>query len=90
MLESKSSAEILSYAQRKKGFHEKYLSICKTKILHPLPEVKNKQKNIHVLDFHADRIKANDWMAICDAMKNDKTLKCVSIKLRKNDECGKY
>ncbi|CAG9797271.1 unnamed protein product [Chironomus riparius] len=87
LMESKSSVEILSYAQRKKGFHDKYLSVCKSKILQPLPEVKIKQKNIHVLDFHADRIKANDWMAICDALKNDRTLKFVTIKLRKNDEC---
>jgi len=89
LIESKSSIEILSYAQRKKGFHEKYLSICKAKILQPIPEVKVKQNNIHVLDFHADRIKANDWMAICDALKNDKTLKYITIKLRKNDEAGK-
>ncbi|XP_070509995.1 protein Cep78 homolog [Chironomus tepperi] len=86
LIESKSSVEIRSYSQRKKGFHEKYLSICKTKLLQPLPEVKIKQNNIHVLDFHADRIKANDWIAISEALKNDKTLKYVTIKLRKNDE----
>lgn len=84
-----SDTECISFSQiRRKSFHEKYLSICKIKLLQPLKEVKLKQGNFQLLDFHADRIKVNDWLAICSALQNDRTLKFVSIKLRKNDERG--
>ena len=86
---SSSSIEILSTAQKRNGFHAKYLIACKSKNLQPLPEVKAKQRNIHVLDFHADRVKPLDWISICNAMYNDKTLKSLAVRLRKNNEFGK-
>lgn len=76
----------LTSQKKKKGFHAKYLAICKAKNIPPLPEVKTKQKNIHVVDFHADRVRVYDWLAISGALETDKTLKFLSIKLRKNDE----
>lgn len=82
-----AKAEI--HGHKRKGFHVKYLSVCKAKNVQPLPEVKMKQKNIHVLDFHADRVRVNDWLAIVSALEKDKTLKFVAIRLRKNDEMGK-
>ena len=87
MVETKTSSnEILSSEQKRNGFHTKYLSICKAKNVAPLPEVKIKQKNFHVLDFHADRVKVTDWMAICEALHNDMTLKFIAIRLRRNNE----
>jgi hypothetical protein len=88
MAETKCSTEILSTAQKRNGFHAKYLAVCKSKNFMPLPEVKVKQRNIHVLDFHADRVKPYDWIAICSSLYNDKTLKSVAIRLRKNSELG--
>lgn len=82
-----SKSEI--HCQKRKGFHTKYLSICKAKNIQILPEVKMKQKNIHILDFHADRVKLNDWLAICNALESDRTLKFLAIRLRKNDLMGK-
>jgi hypothetical protein len=76
------------HGQKRKGFHAKYLAVCKVKNIQPLPEVKMKQKNIHMVDFHADRVKINDWLAICNALENDRTLKFVAIRLRKNDCMG--
>lgn len=78
----------LTSQKKKKGFHAKYLAICKSKNIQPLPEVKTKQKNIHVVDFHADRVRVYDWISICGALEHDSTLKILSIKLRKNDEMG--
>lgn len=72
----------------KKGFHAKYLTLCKSKNIQPLPEVKNKQKNIHVVDFHADRVRVYDWLAISGALDTDRTLKYLAIRLRKNDAMG--
>lgn len=90
MVETKSSADqILSMEQKRNGFHAKYLHVCKSKNLAPVPEVKNKQRNVHVLDFHADRVRFNDWMAICEALHGDTTLKFIAIRLRKNNELGK-
>lgn len=92
MVESfKCNSEIVSTSssQKVKGFHEKYLAICKSKNIQPLPEVKVKQRNNHVLDFHADRVKVRDWMAISSALENDKSLHFVAIRLRKNDGFGK-
>lgn len=83
-----SNGEILSMNQMRNGFHGKYLAICKTKNLMPLPEVKVKQHNVHVLDFHADRVRAYDWLAIYKALFYDKTLKFMAIRLRKNNEKG--
>lgn len=77
-------------SQRKKGFHAKYLAICKAKNIQPLPEVKMKHKNIHVLDFHADRVRVSDWLAICSALESDRSLKLVAIRLRKNDGIGGF
>lgn len=90
MVETKvlNSPEILSASQKRNGFHGKYLAVCKSKNLAPLPEVKAKQRNIHFLDFHADRVKASDWIAICSSLQNDKTLKSLAIRLRKNSELG--
>lgn len=83
---SSSSIEILSSKQKRNGFHGKYLAICKSKNLAPLPEVKGKSQHASSLDFHADRVKAADWLAICGALQCDKTLESVTIRLRKNTE----
>lgn len=79
-----------SHSKKRKAFHAKYLAICKASIIQPLPEVKSKKKNLHVLDFHGDRIRYNDWLAVCGALKNDESLKFVAIRMRKNDEMGKF
>ena len=91
MVEAKysSSSEILSAKQKRNGFHGKYLAICKSKNLTPVAEVKAKNKNIQALDFHADRIKVADWIAICSALYNDNTLSFLAIRLRKNNQHGK-
>lgn len=89
MLDKKSAiTEILSSAMRRNGFHQKYIAVCKSKNLQPLPEVKAKQSNSHVLDFHADRVRVYDWIAICSSLYNDKTLKSLAIRLRKNTGFG--
>lgn len=85
---TKSATQILSIAQKRDGFHEKYLLACKSKNLMPLPEIKSKQRNILTLDFHADRVRACDWMCIFSALFADRTLTDVAIRLRKNNESG--
>lgn len=75
---------------KRKGFHAEYLAICKAKNIQPLPEVKKKQKNCHVVDFHADRLRPNDWLAVCKALERDTVLNYVAIRLRKNEEKGKF
>lgn len=91
MVETKSgnNGEISSAEQKRNGFHGKYLEVCKLKNLQPLPEVKAKQRNIEVLDFHADRVKPYDWLAICNSLLKDKSLKFIAIRLRKNTELSK-
>lgn len=90
MIETKNmNNEISCAAQKKNGFHEKYLRICKTKNIAPVQEVKAKNRNYQeVLDFHADRLRPCDWLAITEALKTDKTLKFVAIRLRKNTGKG--
>lgn len=90
MVETKtgSSCGILSMEQKRNGFHGKYLEVCKSKNLMPVPEVKAKLRNFQLLDFHADRVKTNDWIAICRSLVNDKSLKFIAIRLRKNSELG--
>lgn len=91
MVETKtSSIEILSTEQKRNGFHAKYLAICKAKNLSPMLEVKIKHNNLHVLDFHADRVKVVDWMPICEALHSDTTLKFIAIRLRRNYEIGEF
>lgn len=90
MVQTKSSSQIVSNAQKRKGFHGKYLSVCKSKNLNPLNEVKKKQKNYQELDFHADRLRVQDWLAVCKSLHSDKTLKFAAIRLRKNNEQGEY
>lgn len=84
-----SDCKVLSISQKRDGFHGKYLKICKLKNIQPVAEVKAKHNNISSLDFHADRIKVNDWILICKALESDRTLKYVAIRLRKNDGIGK-
>lgn len=88
MEKSSSTTQILSVAKMREGFHAKYLTTCKSKNVMPLPEVKTKHKNVHVLDFHADRVRAVDWLCIYSSLFADKTLKDVAIRLRKNNELG--
>lgn len=88
MVATRYAANDLTSQKKRKGFHAKYLAICKSKNISPLPEVKNKQRNIHMVDFHADRVRVYDWLAINGALESDKTLKILSIKLRKNDDIG--
>lgn len=85
---SSSSTEILSSNQKQSGFHAKYLSVCKAKNLIPLAEVKGKSQNSKVLDFHADRLRPSDWVAICAALFSDKKLNFIAIRLRKNGEAS--
>lgn len=80
--------EILSVGAKRNGFHAKYLEVCKSKNLSPLPEVKTKNRNIYELDFHADRVKSEDWIAICRALTSDKTLRFIAIRLRKSNLLG--
>ncbi|CAO1314420.1 unnamed protein product [Diamesa serratosioi] len=82
--DSNSTTEIISNSLKRNGFHAKYLAVCKSKNLLPLPEVKVKQRNVHVLDFHCDRIKPQDWLSICNSLHNDGSLKFLAIRLRKN------
>lgn len=89
MIESKNTCnEISSAVQKRNGFHEKYLRICKSKNIAPVQEVKAKNRNFQELDFHADRLRPCDWLAIIDALKTDKTLKFLAIRLRKNTGRG--
>lgn len=84
-----NTSEISSAEHKRNGFHGKYLEVCKSKNLLPLPEVKVKQGNIQVLEFHADRVKPYDWIAICRSLINDKSLKFIAIRLRKNNLLGR-
>uniref|UniRef100_A0A336LZW6 CSON006149 protein n=1 Tax=Culicoides sonorensis TaxID=179676 RepID=A0A336LZW6_CULSO len=70
---------------RMKPFHLRYLELCKSKNLHPLPEVKAKNKDVTVLDFYGDRVKCDDWMVIFHSLYYDTSLHYVAIKLRKNN-----
>lgn len=90
MVATKNSSEILSSEAKRNGFHGKYIEVCKAKNLMPLPEVKTKNRNIHELDFHADRVKGDDWIAICKALQSDKTLKFLAIRLRKNNLLSEF
>ena len=90
MVETKNlNSEINSSEKKRNGFHGKYLEVCKSKNLMPLPEVKAKHRNVEVLDFHADRVKPYDWIAIYNSLFNDKSLKFIAIRLRKNTELSK-
>lgn len=87
-IKSVSSTEVSSAAQKRNGFHEKYLKICKSENLMPVVEVKAKERYSQVVDFHADRIRVYDWIAIFRSLYNDKTLKSLAIRLRKNSLKG--
>lgn len=84
-----TKVEILSPKAKKNGFHEQYLKICKSKNIKPVAEVRGKNRsNIQELDFHADRLRPIDWIAITTALRQDKTLKLIAIRLRKNTGKG--
>lgn len=89
MVATEKTTNEISSQKIKKGFHAKYVKLCKGKNIQPLPEVKSKQKNLHMVDFHADRLRVYDWIAICDALETDRSLKICAIRLRKNDEMSK-
>lgn len=74
--------------KRARCFHRKYVETCKKRNAVPVPEIKEKVKN--VLDFVADRIKLDDWPSIMKAlMADDGTLRCLGIRLRKCYTHGK-
>lgn len=89
-MDFKRSKESVKRVESKKGFHAKYVVLSKKRNLAALTEVKEKTRNSNVLDFHCDRIKVMEWMAIFDAMKGDNTLRSVAIRLRKNREMGNF
>lgn len=73
---------------RVKPFHLRYLELCKSKNVSPLPEVKAKNKDFNTLDFFADRVKLEDWTSIFNALYYDTSLHYVAVKLRKNNSNG--
>lgn len=76
-------------ASRAKPFHLRYLELCKSKNILPLPEVKAKNKDFNTLDFFADRVKIDDWISIFNALYYDTSLHYVAVKLRKNNSNSK-
>ncbi|KAG5678065.1 hypothetical protein PVAND_007767 [Polypedilum vanderplanki] len=82
MLEaSESHSKFISSQQKRKGFHAKYLHLCKSDNIQPASEVKS--KSIYALDFHGDRLRPYDWITICNALSTDTILKFLAIRLRK-------
>lgn len=75
---------------RKKPFHLRYLELCKNKNIHPLPEVKVKNKDFATLDFFGDRAKVDDWLSIINALFYDTSLNFIAVKLRKNYLSGRW
>lgn len=68
--------------RRSRCFHRKYLETCKKRNAAPVPEIKEKEKN--VLDFIADRVKLDDWPSIMKALiGDDGALRGLGIRLRK-------
>lgn len=68
--------------KRARCFHRKYVETCRKRNAIPVPEIKEKVKN--VLDFVADRIKLDDWPSIMKAlMADDGALRGLAIRLRK-------
>lgn len=79
----------MNTSQRNKPFHLRYFELCKSKNIHPLPEVKVKNKEFTTLDFFGDRAKVDDWLSIITALYYDTSLHFIAVKLRKNYLNGK-
>jgi len=88
MVESKAPG-LCTSADRRNGFYKKYLETCKAKNIMPLAEIKGKAKNTYTVDFHADRVVAQDWLAICIALHHDRSIKELAIRFRKSNESCK-
>lgn len=69
---------------RAKPFHLRYLEMCRSKNLCPVPEVKVKNQDFNTLSFFGDRVKVDDWLSIFNALYYDTSLHFLAIKLRKN------
>lgn len=80
---------LIKAPSRVKPFHLRYLELCKSKNVLPLPEVKVKNKDFGTLDFYGDRVKVDDWMTIFHALYYDTSLHYLAIKLRKNHSNGR-
>uniref|UniRef100_A0A182NBD5 Protein Cep78 homolog n=1 Tax=Anopheles dirus TaxID=7168 RepID=A0A182NBD5_9DIPT len=70
--------------QRSKDFHHRYAALCRSKNIQPLPEiVKPKQKGRALLDVYGDRFKGYDWELIVDALREDRSLRFMALRMRK-------
>lgn len=84
-----TKSKISCTTSRKHLFHEKYLKLCKTRNIAPVSEVKGKKGRKSVeLDFHCDRLRPAEWHVIIEALHNDKSLRTIAIRLRKNQLKG--
>lgn len=80
-----TKSKISCTTSRKYLFHEKYLKLCKTRNIAPVSEVKGKKgRHSLELDFHCDRLRPAEWHVIIEALHNDRSLKTIAIRLRKN------
>lgn len=78
--------------RRNRSFFLHYFELCRAKNFSPIPEVKalrNQPNNylnnvpLNVLDFFGDKLKADDWMLLIEAINSDQTLDTIAIRLRK-------
>ncbi|XP_053673658.1 protein Cep78 homolog [Anopheles nili] len=69
--------------QRTKNFHHRYLAMCRSKNFQPLPEIVKPKGKDEFLDVYGDRFKGCDWQLIVDALRDDKSLQHLALRLRK-------
>ncbi|XP_053691838.1 protein Cep78 homolog [Sabethes cyaneus] len=81
---------------RSKGFHRRYLALCRAKNFPPLVELTGSgataagrkcktgpQQRVPALNFYGDRFKECDWLLMIDALLEDTSLEMLAVRLRK-------
>lgn len=68
---------------RCRSFHFRYLELCRSKNLTPLPDIRTKNNATSMLDFFGEKLGVTDWLLIIEALYYDQVLQTLSIRLRK-------
>lgn len=68
-------------------FVSKYLWLCRNKSIQPLSEFRRGNNSGACMNLVVDRIKPEDWLPIIEALPTDRSLRAVTLRLRKRTEC---
>lgn len=68
-------------------FHDSYLALCRRRNAKPLAAVR-KGSARGLLDVCADRVRLDEWLHVLRALRDDRRLAAVAIRLRKRGTTG--